>query len=492
MKVLFIEISVGTDYHLFYSEGIGSIAAVLKDNNIKVDLFCFYDWENFKALKERIILYKPDVIAFSPLTATFKATKKIASFIKKEFPKIVTVCGGTHITLNPSDFYKASSLDAICLGDGEYSFLEFLKKLEKRKDYSDIKGFWFRKNNRIIKNPKREVIRNIDELPFGARDIFLKEGAFWRYESFGESVERGICFLFARGCPFDCTYCCNHALKKFYGATYFRCKSPLRAIKEIKKVVKDNRPDFLQFYDDTFTLNEKWLDSFLSKYKKINIPFFCNVRVETCTKRIFSKLKKAGCRLVLIGLESGDYDLRKNVLNRPMTNIQLIDAFRWAKESGLQTFAFVMIGFPGETPKKFMNTLKLINIINPDKCALSVFNPYIGTKLFKVCKKNKLLRKNIEENFMERTDSILNIPKFPREDILHYYHNFNSLVNLGKKSSFSIRKVHRKILYFLLFKPPSYKLFFVYQFLLALDHASRLFTKTIFRAIAKNKIYYYE
>lgn len=483
MKVLFIQVSiVGTSVPRF-SEGVGVIAAVLKKNNHKVDLFFldFNDRDDTSRLKQRILLFKPDVIAFSATTATFRAIKKISKIIKKRFPNIKIVCGGVHVTLCPEDFYRAPFLDAICLGEGEYSFLEFLNKLKRKQDYRHVKGFWVRDKGKIIKNPPRETIKDLDKPPFANRDIFVKEGilsARGRAVFFGKGEEKNLDFIFSRGCPFECNYCANHALKKFYGSNYIRAKSPARAISEIKYVTKKYRGDFFSFLDELFTLDKKWLSSFIDKYKKIKIPFSCCARVGTCTKATFKELKRAGCRGVMMGIESGDEWLRKNVLNRHMTNEQIINTFKWAKEAGLKALAFVMLGFPEETPERFLNTVRLMAQIDPYDYIVFVFYPYHGTRLFEICKQKKLLQKRVREDFTERTDTILNIPTFPRKDILYFYRNIHFLINVSKERKNLIKKIHGKLLFFLLSKPPSSRFFLLYQLLFNIDRSISLFLRS--------------
>lgn len=488
MKVLFISLTIGTSDIHSYMEGVGSIASVLKENKHNVDIFAFSDWEDLKSLEKRIVKFKPHVIGFTAFASTFNAIKVISKDIKKKFPEVFIICGGPHIVINPKSFNKAPSLDAICTGEGEYTLLELIRKIKNKEDFSNVRGLWYRKNNKIYKNPPRGIITDLDKLPIADREIFFKEGILYKDGGIfvKGSKKRGIEFIFSRGCPFECTYCSNHALKKTYGSGYVRLKSPNRAIKEIKYTVKNYRHDFFIFHDDIFTLNHKWLDLFLKKYSKFKIPFYCNVRVETCSKNLFRKLKMAGCVGVLIGLESGDEWLRKNILNRQMSNKQIINAFKWAKEVGLETGSFVMIGFPHESPKRFLNTVELLNQIQLNRYLLYIFHPYPGTKLYDLCVKEKLFRKIvIGKNFRERTDTILKIPTFSRKDILYYYNWLSSLIELGKKRKKTINEAHRKILFLFLSKPPSSKLFFLYQLLFKIDRITFFSIKALLEASDK-------
>lgn len=227
---------------------------------------------------------------------------------------------------------------------------------------------------------------------------------------------------------------------------------------------------YFVFYDDIFTLDKKWLEIFLREYQKIGIPFTCNIRVENCTKETFRKLKESGCVWVGIGVESGNWYIRKKILKRLMPQNQIRKCFQWAKEFGLKTFAYVMVGLPEENRKRFLETVKLVSELETeDFISVNIFHPYPGTKLFKYCKKKKLFREKIREDYLERSDTILNIPTFPRKDILHYYNNFYYLVNLYKRKSDLLTMFHNKILFLFLSTPPSSPLFPICKIMFDID-----------------------
>ncbi|MCL4338898.1 B12-binding domain-containing radical SAM protein [Patescibacteria group bacterium] len=483
MKVLFIHGFIRGQGSLSYLEGIASISAVLKKRGHQTCLIYYFNTESYSQIETEILKFHPDIIAFSAVTAIFHEIKKISRLIKKKFPHIFTICGGVHTTLAPEEFSHAYSLDAICLGEGEYALAELADKLQKGKNYYSIKGLWLRKGRKIIKNSNREIIKNLDSLPFPDRDLFVRNGHLWLNSlPYGLNEEKGLEFILSRGCPFNCTYCSNHALKKFYNnfnnSLYVRFKSPKRAIKEIELAVKKYGADFLLFHDDTFTLNRIWLNTFLEYYQKINLPFICNIRADTVDGIIMSKLKNAGCRAVFIGVECGDEYLRKHLLDRRMSNESIINAFRLAKKFNLQTLAFIMMGFPDETPEIFLQTVKLFAHINPNQHFLNIFYPYPKTKLWQICKKRKIIGKQ-RKNFRERFDTILNIPEFPRKDILYYYRNFMQLVELSRNKGSGIKGIHRRLLLYLLSKPPSNNFYVFCQKIFHFDQGVLNFLKTV-------------
>jgi len=460
MNILFVKTSIGSWIESTVDLGVASISANLKKNGYKVNYFLVDNWESLKQLFFRIDNFNPEVVCFSSYESTCKSINKLISIIKKKYPKKIIICGGVHIILSPENYIKNKNIDAVCLGEGEYVLVDFLNKLSRNDDYKQTIGFWVRDGDLIIKNKRAKTIENIDKLPDPDREIFYNEGLLYN-PAVGEGIKKTIEFIFSRGCIYNCSYCSNHALKAVYGKNYVRFRSPKKAIKEITTVLNKYEADYLVFHDDSFTVNKKWMNEFLDIYKKnINIPFRCNARADLCNENVFKSLKEANCDCVQFGLESGDSDMRENLLDRHMSDMAIINAFNLAKKNGLRTGAFVMIGLPKETPEKFKKTIELVARINADKYYLYVFRPYQSTKLYNYCKKNKMIQPQ-NGNFIEWHDSILKIPGFQKKDIKYYYSNFNQLVVVCQKYLNSQNyKFIRKLIFDLYCIPPSNSLLF--------------------------------
>ena len=437
MKILFIKSVVNTPYFTF-DIGLGFLTAVLKKNKHQTDLHIVKSMKDLKKLDHRIELIKPDFISFSTYASSFDSSVKISNHLKKKFPHIYQLMGGVHLILNPNDIEKAKSIDAVCIGEGEEALIDFIKRWEKN-DGSHIKtpGFYVRDNEKIVKNPKVGMVHNIDKLPFPDRDLFTSQYVQPAILEGTNSLE----FLFTRGCPFLCSYCSNHALRKALmvdkKTAYVRGMSPEKAIEWIKRDIKKYSAESLLFHDDTFTADKKWLFEFLKIYqKKIKIPFGCNVRADTLDEKTVKKLKRAGCFVFMIGVETGDNELRRMVLKRAMKNEVIKEAFRLSHKYKIAPYAFVMIGLPDETPKKCINTIKFVADLKAKYTALSIFFPYPGTNLHEICIQKKYLKKKkISLDFVERADTILKMPNFQRKDILYFYNYFDELITLYQNRS---------------------------------------------------------
>lgn len=468
MKILFIKSTLNSviarsDF------GIGSLSATLKKHGHQVGLFVVNKWTDIPMLTHRINLTKPDMLAFSTYAATFQSTVKISNLMRKQYPKLLQILGGIHIILNPNNIQYAPSIDAVCVGEGEQVLLQFINKYV-RGDGSHLytEGFWTRKKGVVIKNSSIPFITNLDDLPFPDREIFNQQvlSPSNVYGREGLVLE----FLFTRGCPFDCTYCSNHALRNIYGAhRYVRRMSPKRAIEWIRRDLSIYACNRISIVDDTFTLDKKWVDEFLDLYKEIRFPFDCQLRVGTFDKNMLRKLKRAGCVAVAIGVESGDERFRKEILKRSMTNNELINAFENLKKIRIQAIALFMIGLPGENPKMWLKTVKLIAKIYPDICLLATFYPFPGTELHRIAKNMGFLRHKPRWDFIADAGTTLTMPNFTPRDISYFRTYIDTMIHQATPTNDYIRQLHRNIKLFLLSVPPHSSYFKLTQSLVYID-----------------------
>lgn len=307
--------------------------------------------------------------------------------------------------------------------------LEFLDKLEKKKSIANIKNLWVKEDGRIFKNPVRPLVQSLDKLPFPDRELF-------DYETYLKWNHGTATFLSTRGCPFNCSYCINHFLVKMYHGKgrYVRFRSIRNLLEEIKQVLKRYGKNVknIEFYDDTFTLDEKRIEEFCRQYpKEIGLPFNINARVNATNPRLFKILKKAGCVRVSIGIESGDDYIRNKILKRNMTDEQIISTFNAAREAGLKTYAFNMVGIPFETKKSIEKTIQLNKKCKPDYVGVSIFNAFKGTEIYEICKKNKWLEKGYAKSYFR--ESNIKHPNFSLKELKRIRNCFGFKVFITSK-----------------------------------------------------------
>jgi len=400
--------------------GIAILSALLKKNGHQARLHYMYPKYDIEPLAKALQEFHPDILAFSSTTAQFRYVNKILEDLPLP-ERIFTICGGPHVTLEPESFETAPRLDAICRGEGEEAMMGLVARLEKKEAIREIPNLWVRdrKSGAIHRSPNNRFIQDLDSLPFADRELFP-------YQSIIDSDFNTALFMFSRGCPFNCSYCSNQALRGVQSGKYVRFRSVDNCLQEVEEVLSHYRAEAIYVNDDLFTLNKEFVAEFCEKYQaRIGLPFDINTRVGYVDETLCAQLKSANCRRVNIGIESGSPRIRQMILNRKMSNEAIIETFHMLKSAGLKTKSFNMIGFPEETPEDFMETIRLNRIIQPDSVILNVFDPYPGTPLGERCKTEGLIDwARMESNLILKTDTVLNLPQFPRSAIKRLYKRF--------------------------------------------------------------------
>ena len=265
------------------------------------------NWRDY--LSERIEAEKPDLIGISILSFNYSQALDIASFVKKNY-NIKIMFGGVHTILMPEEVIKNEQVDIVCICEGEYTIKDLL---DNRLDSKGIEGIWYKKDGKIIKNKTRRLAENLDELPFPDWDDFELEKYFL-------INNRHLPIMAARGCPYNCTYCSNHALRKKLEGKYVRSRSVDNVMQEVGLRIKQYRSKglrYLFFYDDTFILDRNYILEFCRKYKEKGydkaLKWNVNVRANLVTEEIIKAMKDAGCWNMFVGIESGNQDILDNV-----------------------------------------------------------------------------------------------------------------------------------------------------------------------------------
>ncbi|KPJ68686.1 hypothetical protein AMJ44_05740 [candidate division WOR-1 bacterium DG_54_3] len=376
------------DWAGHFYHGIAILSAVLKQQGHHTSLIHITQPVQKDDFIERIRKEASDLIGFSSTSHMFALVRTLASWLVEARLDVPTICGGIHPTIAPDEAIATEGIDMICRGEGEGLLVELCQRLEKREDISDIQNLWIERNGVIIKNPLRPVVEDLDTLPFADRSIFAYQDLLSERQGKGN-------FMASRGCPFECTYCCNHLLRNIYGreGKPIRFRSVDNLIAEIKQVVTEYPfINGLVFDDDILFLNRRWSEEFAERYsREINLPFECHTRADITDQAVIDLLKKAGCFQVKFGIESGNEEIRQNVLKRRMTNDQIKKAFAMARKAGMKTQSYNMVGLPGDTPETILEAIKLNALIKTDNLYFTIYQPYQGTKLGEHCKKQNLV-----------------------------------------------------------------------------------------------------
>ncbi len=420
IKTPYLDIFQGGEENAF-PLGIAYVAAILRNNNYLVRLI---DPENqnmnFEQLTAFMTEEKPDIVGITCATVTFKKAKEIASMVKR-VSNAKTVLGGIHTSSVPADalLKNCPEFDFITVGEAEFTFLELCDSLSTGKPtLNDIKGLAYREQDKIVLTGPRPFFRELDTLPFPARDLLpLHKYTVPKYIHSGKNAATMVS---SRGCPAKCTFCAVNLVAGYE----FRCHSAQRVVAEMEELVTKYRIKFIVFWDDTFTINkQRVLDICkLLIEKKLNVGWFCLSRVNTVDLEMLKAMKKAGCKAITYGVESGD----QKILNNIKKGITLDDArkaFAWTKQTGIKCLGTFMFGNPGETSETMEKTINFAIELDPDIAHFYILSPLPGTELYNTHKGTLF---DVSENYedytygISSTDINLNIKskKFTEKELL--------------------------------------------------------------------------
>ena len=417
--------------------GISYISSVLKADDHQTQLVVLGSnnhWrDNIKILNTCMGEFSAHLVCVTAVASQYSFVKKVASFLKSKWPEKYLVIGGVHATLNPSEVIS-DSFDAVCIGEGEYPILELCRQIEANAIPNRIPNLWIKSpDGRIERNSPRPFLQDIDSLPFPDRTMWTP----WMKEQRGAE----LAVLLGRGCPYGCTYCCNHALKIVAPGKYVRFRSPENIIKEVSFLHTEYPSQSrFSFEVESIALNKAWLIELCKQLESFNrtidnfISYSCNFRIsqQSIDENIFIALKKANFVNINIGLESGSERIRRKILNRNYSNSDFLDVTAMARKVGLKVFVFNIIGLPGETYDDYMETVSLNRQCQPDMHYTGIFFPYPGTELYNMCVQEGFINTPIDQR-LERKQPVIDFPHFSKPQIQKAYTWFNYNVYKGYK-----------------------------------------------------------
>jgi anaerobic magnesium-protoporphyrin IX monomethyl ester cyclase len=436
VRVLFVYSDIGGEYYgakKFYS-GLGSLSAVLRAAGHETRLLYVQHELDEKSFIQQAQVHQPDLVAYSATTHQYPYIERYARQLKQARPDLPSVCGGIHPTLVPDEVASSPGFDAVCVGEGEYALRDLAERLERGLDYADIPNLWLRKDGAVRRNPSRPLIHDLDELPFADRELF-------DYHELLADNDGWVDMMSGRGCPYNCSYCCNHALRQRYHGLggYVRFRGVAHIMAELRQLRDTYTIKTLNFQDDIFTLDREWTLAFCEAYQReFHYPFWINSRVERMLDEpVVSALAKAGCAGIRIGVESGNEELRTAVLRRRMSNADIIAAVRLAQRYGLKTYTTNMIGIPGETIESLQATIDLTRELSPDEFQFSVFYPYPMTALYDTCLAQGMIKSETGLTSYYDKASVLNLPTLSAQELARGYERFEAL-----RSELALKRAH--------------------------------------------------
>jgi len=299
----------------------------------------------------------------------------------------VIVCGAD-ATDHYQDYLKQGA-DYCILGEGEETLLELLIQLSEGKDADQIIGL---ASSKTIQPSRRPDITDLDKLPFPAWDLIDVE----KYQKIWKSRHGyfSMNMVTTRGCPYHCNWCA----KPIWGQRYYS-RSPENVAAELLWLKKSFQPDHIWFADDILGLKPKWIEIFADEVHRQDalVPFKCLLRADLVTQKTAQSLKRAGCKTVWIGAESGSQKIL-DAMDKGDTVADIYNATRFLREQGIEVGFFLQFGYPGETWGDIQLTLKMIRECMPDDIGISVSYPLPGTKFFERVKLELGIKQNWDDS----------------------------------------------------------------------------------------------
>ena len=394
-------------------------------------------------LQEKIRSFSPDLIMVTATESTFLYTIDLLKKIKHF--NIPVLLGGVFASFASDLAIKYDEIDMLCIGEVEEMIVPLCEHLQQGKDPSGMPNLWLKKKDgSIVKGPLAPPI-DINKNPLVDMSIF-EDRRFYR--AMAGKVYRMFPVETHRGCLNTCAFCNSPLQNKLYrektNSIYFRAKSIPLVMEEIHYYVKNFNPEYFFFWADNFMwYSEKQIDELCQSYSEIKLPFCVNSHPRQLSEYKIKKLKEVGLHRVTLGVEHGNEEFRKHVVNRFYSNEQLLETVKILHKCDVPFAINNICGFPTETPELFMDTVELNRKLNADNNSCSTFTPFYGTPLRTLAIEKGYLK---DPNIIAPTnteESILDMPQFTKKQISGKAKTFNMYVRFPKDRWPEIEKAEK-------------------------------------------------
>lgn len=428
MKVLLVD-PVGASYGL--SPALGYIGAFLKNKGTEtkgLDLNNLHASLAEKTAQQMVLEFRPDVIGYSILYTNYRWLQKHLKRLRQYFSGTIVV-GGPQVILEGRDLLTVMhEVDIACVSEGEYALWEIVQCLEKKDSLDNVKGIIFRSGDKLVETSLRQPIENLDELPFPDFKIFgVLELPYYP-------------ILTSRGCPFRCKYC----FRSMKGD--WRPRSAVNVVAEIEHAMATYRFNHMVIHDDSFNLDLKRVSEICNLLisRGIRIPWKCaGIRANRITGEVCKGMKAAGCVEVAVGIESLDTEVFKSIDKRESLP-SILEGINILREHSLKVVGYFIIGLPGDSYQKTMETFKKAQKIVEGQ-SWTLLLPIPGTPLWDELHCNPQVRwlhdyKDIDMTWLPRLSEIktaFEMPEYTAKEKIFAYHKINIHLGLPKYKVYS-------------------------------------------------------
>jgi radical SAM superfamily enzyme YgiQ (UPF0313 family) len=409
--------------------GIAYLASTLKQDGYDVEVLdSIAEDHNASTFESFLAKKRYDIIAITTYTPDWHITKKNLLVVKKLQPFSIVVIGGPHVNsmvnagMGNDLFEDSAFFDIAVYGEGEKTLLDIVRAVTDKKPIRNISGIMWRDGNgKGCINPRRELIRDINTIPFPALELLPLHRYRRTPSSYKRAPVRSI--LTARGCPYSCIFCDRGA----FGPSV-RKRSIENVMREVDRLVTKFKTRELRVWDDVFTMDERFVIEFCNEIKKYDLVWSCNGRVSMITPLMLRHMKTAGCWAVDFGIESGNDRILK-VINKRFNTKQASEAIKMVKGAGMEVRAFFILGFPEETIETMQDTINFSLSNSIDYATFYLPQAYPGTKLYEAAVKEMSLEKDFskylitgkEPSYINRDIGLKNLQFFQRKAYRSFY-----------------------------------------------------------------------
>lgn len=357
--------------------GIGYLAAVLRAHDVEVGLIDGQMIEGERFWRE-IDDLATDVVLISATIRQMKGAVLVAETVKWRNPEIKVILGGpgpSALAAHEMDFGKDVPVDITVVGEAESALPLVLGRLEGHQSIGDIPNLIIRNGRGVIRTKGDSALPDVKTVPWPDRTIFDEEAYLSRWRSSAEMTSVHI--MGSRGCPFSCSFC-----DRTVTGRRVRYRDPEDVASEMRFLEKRYSPDDIFYFDDLFTVNRKRVIALCHALRKMPLktPWSAQGRVDTVDEEMLEAMKAAGCSELMFGVESGSERVLR-FLVKGFTREKVIQAFDLCHRVGIKPAAYLIVGVPGETRRDILDTISLVERIEPSLLNFSFLTPFPNTPL---------------------------------------------------------------------------------------------------------------
>lgn len=409
------------DHYLPYPFFLGYSSSLLKgvaDAEVKAVDACALDFDE-KEFLDYVRSYNPDILITEVPTISFPLMMDIIRRLKED-TDFKAAIAGPHVTaLAKQVMNKYQFIDYCLLGEYEITLRELVKHLidgRNKAKLKGVRGLAFRHQSKVLINERRELLKDLDSLPFPDRHDFPIE----HYHDFEIAGKPCAQIITSRGCPASCIFCIERQV--MYASPLYRRRDPAKVVDEVALVKERYKAKQVYFDDETMTVNRQHIASICNEIinRKLDIPWTCMGDI-TLAHETLKLMARAGCVGLKFGVETVNTrtlaDIKKSFMN-----LDKVKQFvKWCKEIGLWAHATYMIGLPGDTREDATKTLDFAIKLDTDSAQFSIATPFPGTPFFEMAKENGWLATYDWTMYDGANYAVVNYPWLAREEIEQLY-----------------------------------------------------------------------